>query len=140
MASLKDIFKTLLKENGYSVTSARLAVFDALLGKEPMSMHHLVEQVSTIDRASVYRAVELFENLSIAQRIYTGWKYKIELTDTFNSHHHHLTCTNCGRTVAMSEQELESFIDSIAKRHGFTSSAHQIEIQGLCPDCQSKPS
>jgi len=136
MASLKDIFKTLLKENGYSVTGARLAVFDALLGKEPMSMHHLVEQVSTIDRASVYRAVELFENLSIAQRIYTGWKYKIELTDTFNSHHHHLTCTNCGRTVAMSEQELESFIDSIAKRHGFTPSAHQIEIQGLCPDCQ----
>ena len=138
MASPKEVFKKLLKEHGYSVTGARIAVFDALVGKEPTNMHDLVNSVKNVDRASVYRSIELFEQLSIAQRIYTGWKYKIELTDTFMGHHHHLTCTNCGRTIAMSQHELEGFIDSIAKQHGFAPSAHQIEIQGLCPACQHK--
>jgi Fur family ferric uptake transcriptional regulator len=138
MASPKEVFRNLLKAHGYSVTSARLVVFDVLIGREPMSMHDLVDEAKSIDRASVYRAVELFEQLSFAQRIYSGWKYKIELTDTFMGHHHHLTCIACGRTVPMSQQELEGFIDALAKQHGFTSTAHQIEIQGLCPTCQAK--
>ncbi|HSD56452.1 MAG TPA: Fur family transcriptional regulator [Candidatus Saccharimonadales bacterium] len=138
MASPKETFKTILKEHSYSVTGARLAVFDALIGEEPMSMHSLVERVSSVDRASVYRAVELFEELGIAQRLYTGWKYKIELTDAFMNHHHHLTCTACGRTIPMGQQELELVIDAIARQHNFAPTAHQIEIQGICAECQAR--
>lgn len=134
--SAKEIFASILKEQGYSRTTARLAVFEALLGKEPLSMHDLVLAAPAIDRASVYRAVDLFEKLGIVQRLNTGWKYKIELTDAFMAHHHHLTCTHCGRTVPMNEQKLERFIDQLANEHGFKPTGHQIEIQGLCPDCQ----
>ena len=101
-------------------------------------MRNLVERLAHIDRASVYRTVELFERLGIAQRLYTGWKYKIELTDKFTAHHHHLTCTSCGKTIAMGEHELETFIEQIARRHGLTPTAHQIEVQGICRECQSK--
>lgn len=101
-------------------------------------MHELVDRADSIDRASVYRAVELFEKLGIVQRLNTGWKYKIELTDKFSAHHHHLTCVQCGRTIALKESELEQFIDDIARGHGFVPEAHQIEIQGRCRDCQLK--
>jgi len=136
MSSPKETFRLILKQQHQSITKARVAVFDALLGQEPMSMHTLVSRVGDIDRASVYRAVDLFERLGIVQRLNTGWKYKIELTDTFTEHHHHLTCTNCGKTVPLNEANLESFVDELASKHGFTVSAHQIEIQGLCPVCR----
>jgi Fur family ferric uptake transcriptional regulator len=110
-------------------------VFDALLGKEPLDMHTLVEKSAQVDRASVYRAVELFERLGVVQRLYSGWKYKLELSDKFAEHHHHLTCVRCGKTTPMNEHELEALITKLAATHGFTPSAHQIEIQGLCAQC-----
>lgn len=136
MSLPKETFTTLLKQAGQSVTAARLTVFEALLGQEPMPMHQLVKRAGEVDRASVYRAVALFERLGIVQRLHTGWKYKIELTDKFSAHHHHLTCLRCGRTIAMNEAELERVISDLARAHNFHPTAHQIEIQGLCADCQ----
>ena len=132
-----DNLKTLLASFGYSVTKPRLRVFEALLGHESLSMHDLLHRLDTIDRASAYRTVELFERLGIVQRINTGWKYKLELSDKFAKHHHHLTCTQCGRTIAMNENELEQLITRMAQAHHFKPSAHQIEIQGLCQNCQT---
>lgn len=99
-------------------------------------MRQLVARVRGVDRSSVYRTVGLFERLGVVQRLNSGWKYKLELSDKFTAHHHHLTCTNCGRTVPLSEQELERFIELLAHSHGFRATAHQIEIQGLCQVCQ----
>lgn len=130
-------FKELLKTSGHSVTKARLSVFGAFLGNEPVGMAELVRRVPEVDRASVYRAINLFEQLGIVQRVNIGWKYKLELTDRFAAHHHHLSCTNCGRTIEMNEEELEQLIRSLARAHDFTSTAHQIEIQGLCADCRT---
>jgi Fur family transcriptional regulator, ferric uptake regulator len=140
MSSAQETFKQLIKEAGYSVTAARSAVFGALLDQEPLRMQELAQRVPDVDRSSVYRAVELFEQLGIVQRLNTGWKYKIELTDKFAAHHHHLTCTVCGKTVAMKEGELETFIETLAHSHGFVPQAHQIEIQGLCAQCAAKES
>jgi Fur family ferric uptake transcriptional regulator len=139
MSSNEQTFVQLLKSNRQSVTQARLKVFSALLGQEPMSMHQLVGSVPTIDRASVYRIVELFEGLGIVQRLHTGWKYKLELSDTFADHHHHMTCTRCGNTTTMNEGELEQLMDRLAAHYDFTPTAHQIEIQGICKVCASLP-
>jgi Fur family transcriptional regulator, ferric uptake regulator len=138
MSSAQERFKHLLKNSGQSVTKARLAVFEALVGQEPMSMHTLVAHVPTIDRASVYRAIELFERLGVVQRLNTGWKYKLELSDIFAEHHHHLTCTNCGTTTAINEDELEQLLTRLAASYNFTPTAHQLEIQGLCSRCRLK--
>lgn len=136
MSLPKEIFQAMLRDSGNSLTKARLKVFEALLGQEPMSMHELVAAAQGVDRASVYRAIELFEQLGIAQRLNTGWKYRIELTDKFSDHHHHLTCTMCGQTTTLNEDELERLVTTLASRHGFTPTAHQIELQGICQNCQ----
>lgn len=137
MLSVQDDFRLFIKREGHSATRVRMAVFDALVGQEPLSMAQLVGRVRGVDRASVYRTVNLFERLGIVQRLNTGWKYKLELTDKFSDHHHHLTCTKCGRTVALSEHELERFIEQLARAHGFTPGTHQIEIQGICQICST---
>jgi Fur family ferric uptake transcriptional regulator len=138
MQTSHEKLAALLKKQGLSVTKPRLAVFQALIGKDPLTMHELVTQVTAIDRASVYRTIDLFEKLGVVIRINIGWKYKIELSDAFLEHHHHLSCTSCGKTVAMNETELEHAIDRLSNLHGFVPFAHQIEIQGTCNDCLKK--
>lgn len=131
---------TVLKDKGYSLTAPRRAVFNALVGTEALSMSELVEKVSPIDRATVYRTVELFENLGVINRLQFGWKYKLELSDLFSEHHHHATCTNCGKMIALHEDpETEASIHQLAQQHNFAISSHSLEIRGLCPACQKQP-
>ncbi|HVW23345.1 MAG TPA: transcriptional repressor [Candidatus Saccharimonadales bacterium] len=127
-----------LKQHHASLTAARKTVFHALLDREAMNMSELVATCQgQLDRATVYRTVELFEQIGIVQRLPMGWKYKIELTDKFNHHHHHLTCLNCGKVTALSEDDvLEDRLSALAKAHRFKAESHQIEIRGLCSDCQ----
>src|SRR6185503_6128377 len=96
-----------LKQHGFSYTAARKLVFDALHNREAMSMAELVKACAAeLDRATVYRTIDLFEKLGIVDRLQIGWKYKLELTDTFADHHHHLTCSNCGIIIALSEDSV----------------------------------
>ena len=136
MATPTETFQNILRDSGNSLTHARRSVFAALLNQEPMSMHQLVAAVE-VDRASVYRAVDLFEHIGIVQRLNTGWKYRIELTDKFSAHHHHFTCIHCDKTVALNEDELERLVAALGNRYGFTPTAHQIELQGICGECQA---
>ncbi|HVX24639.1 MAG TPA: transcriptional repressor [Candidatus Saccharimonadales bacterium] len=127
-----------LKQYHASLTGARKTVFHALLDREAMSMNELVELTAgQLDRATVYRTVELFVEIGIIQRLPIGWKYKIELTDTFNHHHHHLTCGRCGTVIPLAEDEtLESRLSELAQLYQFKADSHQIEIRGLCLTCQ----
>lgn len=90
-----------------------------------------------LDRASLYRTVSLYERLGIVQRIYIGWKYKIELSDIFSHHHHHISCLRCGKIVAITDEDhIERLIMQLAKQHGFEAQSHQLEIRGYCQRCQ----
>lgn len=140
MSSAKEEFAEILKNKGYRLTKSRMAVFNSLYGREPLSMRELIGSNKDVNRASIYRTVELFEELDVAQRLYMGWKYKIELTDKFTVHHHHLTCLRCGKTIAIDQYELERYIDKLAAQRGFKPTTHQVEVQGLCSQCQKKVS
>jgi Fur family ferric uptake transcriptional regulator len=131
-----DDLRTILKEAGYSMTAARSTVFQALAGRGPQGMRSLVIACRGIDRASVYRTVELFEKLGIVQRLQQGWKYQLELTDKFTVHHHHITCSRCGTSADLEDRELEAVIAAMATKRGFLLSGHQVEIQGICRTCQ----
>jgi Fur family ferric uptake transcriptional regulator len=89
-----------------------------------------------MDRASVYRTVTLFEKLGIVQRINIGWKYRIELSDKFADHHHHLVCTKCSKIIPIDADNLEVFIEQVAAQNKFKAINHQVEIQGLCNKCR----
>ncbi|HSJ22849.1 MAG TPA: Fur family transcriptional regulator [Nocardioidaceae bacterium] len=52
------------------------------------------------------------------------------------THHHHLVCRVCGRTVEVEGPAVERWSSSIAKEHGFTDVSHTLEIFGTCPSCR----
>lgn len=129
--------KTVLKENGQSLTKARQKVFTALQHQEPQTMHQVVEACAgKADRASVYRTIALFEQIGIVKRLQIGWKYKLELSDTFQRHHHHLTCRRCGKIIPLPEDSwLEQRLKALAGTQNFEMQDHQVEIQGICDRC-----
>lgn len=131
-------FKAVLKQHRQSLTRSRQIIFQALQDKEPQTMTEIVAACqSRVDRASVYRTISLFEHLGIVQRLQIGWKYKLELSDTFHRHHHHLTCRQCGTTFALSEDfQLERLLEAVAAAQGFMMQDHQLEMQGVCRACQ----
>jgi Fur family ferric uptake transcriptional regulator len=51
------------------------------------------------------------------------------------SHHHHLVCRACGRTVEVEGPTVERWADEVAAAHGFTGVSHTLEIFGTCRGC-----
>mgnify|MGYP001947059908 CR=1 FL=1 len=140
MTTNRDLLKQRLKSSGYSITSTRLHVFTALEKSEPLSMEQLVKQVSShVNRASVYRTIDLFEKLGIVQRLQIGWKYKLELSNEFQEHHHHIICTRCGKINTFREPgNLDYMLSKIAEAENFVLQHHQLELRGLCKSCQKQ--
>ncbi len=134
---MEEDIKSTLKLSGHSATKTRLQIFRALVQTQPATMSQLVRAVLTADRATVYRTIDLFEELDIAKKIYTGFKFRIELGDTFQEHHHHLTCLRCGAVSDIHTPEIEHAIAQVAAEHSFRSIRHDFEITGLCAQCQN---
>ena len=51
------------------------------------------------------------------------------------SHHHHLVCRSCGRTVEVEGPAVERWAEKIGAEHGFVRVTHNVEVFGTCPDC-----
>ncbi len=139
MSAVTDTLKSLLKQQEFSVTKQRLLIFNALVGQEPLTMGQLIKKIAgRIDRASVYRTIALFEHVGVTQRLNIGWKYKIELTDKFSDHHHHLSCLKCGKVIDIGdEKHIDNFINEVAAKFGFDPRKHQFEVDGYCEKCRT---
>ncbi len=127
-----------LRDHGYSMTKARQFTFEVIRDHGPVSMNELHKRtLTTVNRASLYRNVELFEALGIVHRLQIGWKYKLELSEIFSHHHHHATCTICGVvTIIHEDPEIEHAINRLGDASGFEISAHTLELKGVCKSCQ----
>jgi Fur family transcriptional regulator, ferric uptake regulator len=51
-----------------------------------------------------------------------------------SSHHHHLTCRECGRSVEVEGRVVEQWAEKVSAEAGFTAVDHTVELFGLCPD------
>lgn len=52
-----------------------------------------------------------------------------------STHHHHLVCRACGRTVEVEGPAVERWATRVAEEHGFSDVSHTLEIFGICADC-----
>lgn len=132
---MQEEIKQLLKQQGFSATKTRMAVLDVLLKIQPASMRQLVSALPHMDRATVYRTIDLFLDLNVAKKVYTGFKYRIELGDDFQEHHHHLTCLRCNTVIDVHTPEIEYAIEQTAANNGFRPIRHDLEIIGYCANC-----
>lgn|SRR5690606_16643337 len=132
-----DRFKEILRSSGASMTSARQAIFETLLRSDrPLKNGEIAQLTPSVNRASVYRTLELFDRLGITTTTSRGWTPLTELAEPFKPHHHHIHCTNCRQIEAINTPELEQLIERLARGNGYQMTSHHIELYGMCPACQ----
>ena len=87
-----------------------------------------------IGRATVFRALELFQELGVIERIdLPSGEHAYVVCEP--EHHHHVICSNCGRSADIDDRGIKALNKKIAKRTGYRIDQHRVELFGLCPAC-----
>ncbi|MBU0546179.1 transcriptional repressor [Patescibacteria group bacterium] len=116
-----------LTQAGYKMTKARLAILNFLsTHHSPISARNLHKKNKTFDRASVYRTLNLFEDLHIVN---VEVIEKEKLYCFAEKPHHHIICTKCGYTESVKcSHNLGNF-------KNFKDVYHQLTLTGTCKKC-----
>lgn len=117
-----------LEELGYKLTKPRLQVLQALeREKSLISARNLHKKITTVDRASVYRTLNIFEKLHIVN---VEILEKEKLYCLADHPHHHIICRKCGYT-----EEFQCDKREFKKFKNFTNIHHQLTLTGVCNKC-----
>lgn len=52
---------------------------------------------------------------------------------------HFLLCSQCGAAAELNDSRIDNAVEDAAGRLGFTVARKTVEVEGLCPACQSDP-
>jgi len=130
-----------LAEAGYRRGGARTAVVEALAqhscAVNALELEdELRERHARVGRASVYRALELLEELGLVQRFEAARGIaSYERIDPSGHHHHHAICRRCGRMEPFENRDLEQAIGQVAAEVPFEIAEHDVVLRGLCERC-----
>ena len=120
-------------------TRQRLAVVEAMGSFEDFrsaqEIHDLLgRRGTTVGLATVYRTLQKLAEAGEVDMLRTedGEASYRRCSDT---HHHHLVCRACGRTVEVEGPAVERWTRAIAAEHGYSDVSHTLEIFGTCPSC-----
>lgn len=136
--------REILSNTGYKVTDQRLRILEILL--EHTDKHMSAEEIYDIVKeenrdiglATVYRALDLFEELNIIHKLNFGdGRSRYELKEE-EHHHHHLICTNCNEVYEVAEDLLEQLEEKIERNYGFKITGHHLKFYGLCKNCEKE--
>jgi Fur family ferric uptake transcriptional regulator len=128
-----------LTRNGIRKTPQRLQVVEELARERndvtAGELHdRLRRKGAGIGLATVYRTLSLLhEHGAVDTLSHHAGELCYRLCG--DVHHHHLVCTSCHRVVELADCDLEPWVKRSAKRHGFTATAHEVEIRGVCASC-----
>ncbi|WP_353893175.1 Fur family transcriptional regulator [Proteinivorax hydrogeniformans] len=133
---------SLLESSGYKVTSQRQIILEIILNnrEKHMSAEEIHEKANKsnadIGLATVYRALELFEELKIIHKMNFGdGRSRYELWEE-EHHHHHLICTSCHEVYEVAEDLLDVLEHKIENKYKFKISGHQLKFYGVCYNCK----
>jgi Fur family transcriptional regulator, ferric uptake regulator len=127
-----------LKTQGFRLTKPREDIIKVLKGY-PHTVLEIFEELKhrgcTVDLASVYRSLDLFEKMNLVQVIELGEGRKRYELISEGHHHHHLVCDKCG-TIEDVEIKEEMILNEVSKKTHFKIQKHTLEFFGLCINCQ----
>ncbi|EGL83157.1 ferric uptake regulator, Fur family [Caldalkalibacillus thermarum TA2.A1] len=128
----------ILKEKGYKYTGKReemIRIFAA--EKRYMTAKEMLEKMQEyypgISFDTIYRNLALFEQLEIVEATQLKDERIYRMTCSPHNHHHHLICTECGRTERINMCPMDAIFGT---PDGFTITGHKFEIYGYCDQCK----
>jgi len=126
---------------GHRSSAPRTAVIDVLAGQRcVLSAREIADELrdggSNVGIATVYRALELLDELELVHRLDTReGSTRYEPAHPTGEHHHHIVCDRCGRVSQFEDPALEGAIHAVARRLDYEVGGHDVVLRGLCPRC-----
>lgn len=90
-----------------------------------------------IGLTTVYRALQALADAGQIDVLRTDDGESVYRACATGTHHHHLVCRRCGRTVEVAGPAVERWAESVGAEHGFTAITHTVEVFGTCPSCSA---
>lgn len=142
MQVARNQFFHFLSRKKLKFTSQRGLIFDVFWQSEdhhsPEELYNLVKQIDPqIGQATVYRTLKLLCESGIAREVNFGDGVTRYEPTYGQSHHDHLICSNCGRSVEVVDSRIERLQEKLAKAQGFTLTGHKMYLFGICPQCRT---
>ncbi len=95
----------------------------------------LREGGSSIGLATVYRTLSVLQAEGEADSLQSPEGEALYRAWFSGGHHTPLIGRDCGRTVGIEADAVESWAQQVAAGHGFTRPQHVVDVFGLCADC-----
>ncbi|MFC4614724.1 Fur family transcriptional regulator [Cellulomonas algicola] len=123
-------------------TRQRAEILDLLAGldefRSAQQLHELLRsRGSSVGLATVYRAVQSLTETGEVDVLRTEDGESVYRRCAQRTHHHHLVCRSCGRTVEIDAAQAEAWAAQVATAHGFADVDHTIELVGTCASCRA---
>jgi Fur family ferric uptake transcriptional regulator len=116
--------------------SALVSLLDELDGfRSAQELHALLrDRQDRVGLATVYRTLQTLVDDGQLD-VLRGADGEAAYRRCSPSHHHHLVCRSCGRTVEVADPPVERWAARVAAEHGFADVEHQVEVFGTCGSC-----
>ncbi|GAB3287876.1 Fur family transcriptional regulator [Parasphingorhabdus pacifica] len=130
--------RSTLHQRGMRMTPQRQLVLDAVreLGHAtPEQVRHRVQgTASTVNITTVYRALDLLEELGLVRHTHLGHGAP---TYSVDEHEHvHLVCHRCGEIDEIPCGLLDGVAELLEARRGFELDATHLALSGTCRSCR----
>lgn len=140
------MLKEQLKSKGYKLTPQRRSIVDIIIEKEGEHLtaeeiyDYVKERCPEIGLATVYRTVQMLEELGIVGRLdLNDGCSRYELLHSDEQHrHHHLVCNSCNKVIEVQDDLLDELEQEVEKNYKFKILDHCVKFFGLCKECQEK--
>lgn len=138
-----EVFSGYLKKNGLKMTRQRETIVESFLRTNGhLSTDELYQLVKQKDKSvgftTVFRTLKALTDCGLAREtdLQDG---RTRFEHIYNRpHHHHIVCVACNRTIEFLSPELERLQEQIVSKYQFQSVRHQLQIFGVCLDCQNQ--
>lgn len=133
--------RELLRRHGIRPTPSRARILELLSAEEndatAQKIHAaLRSEGETIGLATVYRTLALLSEQGLIDTLaHVPGELCYRLCS--EGHHHHLVCSSCHRVVELTGCNLDSLLEDVGARHGFTVTEHAFEVTGICTRCRA---
>ena len=130
-----------LREKGYRLTPQRELVLKAVdeLGHATPDevLAKVREQSSAVNISTVYRTLELLEELEMVRHTHIT-----DRAPTYHSRttpdHVHLVCRGCGEVIEAEPEEFTPLSEALQSKHRFTADMGHLTVFGRCGGCDEK--
>ena len=96
----------------------------------------LIVRGESVGLTTVYRTLQSLSDIDAVDVLHMSSGESLYRACATETHHHHLVCTECGRTVEIDGGPVERWAREVAHKHGFTLTGHTAEVFGLCNECR----